>query len=147
MELINILEATEAIKVLKAKYFRFVDSHEWEPLRQLFAPDASLFFPESLPAPASVDEFMEGVATMLKGSVSIHRGFMPEIEILSETLAKAIWPMEDQIYFAPGGQNSEMRGAGHYYETYECVDDSWYIKSLKLTRVRLQYFPAENSVI
>jgi hypothetical protein len=31
-----------------------------------------------------------------------------------------------------------MHGWGHYYETYEKIDGKWLIKTLKLTRLRLE---------
>ena len=30
-----------------------------------------------------------------------------------------------------------LYGYGHYHETYEKVDGRWYIKTLKLTRIRV----------
>ncbi len=43
--------------------------------------------------------------------------------------------MEDLLVF---GDGREMRGAGHYRETYEKTDGSWRIKSLHLTRTILR---------
>lgn len=43
--------------------------------------------------------------------------------------------MEDLLVF---GDGREMRGAGHYRETYEKTDGSWRIKSPHLTRTILR---------
>ena len=32
-----------------------------------------------------------------------------------------------------------MRGYGHYHATYDKLDGSWYIATLKQTRTRLEY--------
>lgn len=87
-----------------------------------------------------VDGTIEWTAGFLEDSVSIHRGYAPEIEILSETEAKGIWAFEDQIYWEPGAPNannmSVLQGHGHYHETYVCPDGAWKIKTLLLSRLR-----------
>ena len=60
---------------------------------------------------------------------------MPEIEITSPTTATGIWAMLD-ILQEPGGENL-VHGWGHYHETYERIDGRWYIKTLRLTRLRV----------
>jgi len=52
--------------------------------------------------------------------------------------------MEDHLWFSEGHSLgiAQMHGYGHYHETYELVDDGngagrWYIKTLKLTRLRV----------
>jgi hypothetical protein len=58
---------------------------------------------------------------------------MPEIELTSETTARGIWQLEDFVRFAFG---LNMRGYGHYHETYVKIDGHWRIQSSKLTRLR-----------
>jgi hypothetical protein len=60
---------------------------------------------------------------------------MPEIDITSPTTATGIWAMED-ILQIPGGEN-RVQGWGHYHETYERIDGRWRIKTLRLTRLRV----------
>jgi hypothetical protein len=62
---------------------------------------------------------------------------MPEITFTSPTTAKGIWAMEDKLRWPPGSAIREMHGYGHYVETYEKRPEGWRIKSLKLTRVRV----------
>ena len=51
--------------------------------------------------------------------------------------AKAIWAMEDKLWWPEGSPIKHMHGYGHYHETYQrCGDGHWRIKSLKLTRLR-----------
>jgi hypothetical protein len=112
-------------------------------MEPLFTPDALLFFPElGQPHPMSVEEtqrlYTGGVTD---GSVSIHHGHLPDIEILSETTARAVWPMEDRIYWSgerAEGQPISLHGWGHYWETYEKIDGQWLIKTCRLIRLRVE---------
>jgi len=141
---IERLIAIEDIKILKAKYFRYVDLRPpVEERDDIFTPDATVFIPElGQPHPMSVAEthrlYTDGV---LDGSVSIHQGHLPEIDILSDSTARAMWPMEDRIYWsgerAPD-QPISLHGWGHYWETYEKIDGKWKIKTCRLIRLRVE---------
>jgi hypothetical protein len=45
--------------------------------------------------------------------------------------------MEDKLRWPRGGRIREMHGYGHYRETYQLLDQGWRIRSLKLTRLRI----------
>jgi len=141
MNPIDKLLAIEAIKVVKAQYFRFVDTKDWEGLRSIFTPDAAFEVPEARQGVSDLEESLVFFAQALEGAVSVHFGHMPEIVIDTETSAHAIWPMDDRIYWSPERASilgySRLRGFGHYHETYERLDGEWKIKTLRLTRVRL----------
>jgi hypothetical protein len=64
---------------------------------------------------------------------------MPDIEILSDTEAKGIWAMEDLLKWEKGGPQgmTEMRGYGHYRDTYVRTPSGWRIASSQLTRLRV----------
>lgn len=135
------LIAIEAIKTLKARYFRFVDTRDWSGLRGVFTPDAILDVPEAGRGPQGLDESMIFFEQALEGAVSVHFGHMPEIEIESEDSARAVWPMDDRIYWSPERASilgyTQLRGFGHYHETYGRHDGEWKIKTMRLTRLRL----------
>ncbi|RJG01357.1 nuclear transport factor 2 family protein [Noviherbaspirillum sedimenti] len=139
------LLAIECIRNLKARYFRFVDTKQWKELRSLFDDDATIFFLEAFDSPKPVDEAMTFIIDVLDKTVSIHSGYMPEIEIIDDRNARAIWPMQDQLYWSSAADNpfgiSEMTGAGHYHETYRCNGGKWQIATLKLTRLRRATIP------
>jgi hypothetical protein len=69
--------------------------------------------------------------------VTVHHGHMPEIEITSDDTATGIWAMEDKLRWPEGSPIGWMHGYGHYHETYERVDGAWRIKTLTLTRLRI----------
>jgi hypothetical protein len=61
----------------------------------------------------------------------------PEIELSSPTTAKGVWALEDVVRLAPG---VNLRGYGHYRETYEKVDGRWVVTASTLTRLREDIF-------
>ncbi|MFQ3894818.1 nuclear transport factor 2 family protein [Sphingobium sp. R-7] len=135
------LIAIEAIKVVKAKYFRYVDTRDWDGLRSIFAADAQLDVPEAGTGVRDIEQSLKIFADVLEGAVSVHFGHMPEIEITSPTTARAIWPMDDRIYWSTEKASAlgyaKLRGFGHYHETYTRIDGAWRIQTMRLTRTRL----------
>ncbi len=73
----------------------------------------------------------------------MHQVHAPEIELTSATTAGAVWALEDVVRLAPG---VNLRGYGHYTETYQKIDGRWLITSSKLTRLREDVFNIAFSV-
>jgi uncharacterized protein (TIGR02246 family) len=123
----------EAIKQLKARYFRTMDTKDWDGMRQVFADDVVT---DTTASGGNVitgaDEFIAFLRQTLADAVTVHHGHMPEIEITSPTTATGIWALEDRVRWAAGG----IHGFGHYHETYVKTDE-WRIASLTLTRLRM----------
>lgn len=139
MDPVQKLLAIEEIKKLKARYWRFVDTRRWDDWGSVFARDASISF-EEVDRSGSPAEFVPWVAAFLEGAVTVHRGYAPEIDILSETEARGIWAFEDRLFWhpdkpGPGGMLT-LQGDGHYNETYRCIDGEWKIQSMRVTRLR-----------
>ncbi len=137
-----------AIHTLKSRYFRCVDSKDWQGLRELFTPDATLFFPEAQDAPLPLPESIAFIVEGIGEGVSIHHGHMPEIAIHSPTWASGIWAMEDRIYW-PEDRPSRLgllslHGFGHYHEDYAQVDGRWLIRTLKVVRIHTVAVPADG---
>jgi hypothetical protein len=152
MDDIQKLLAIEEIRNLKARYFRLQDNKLWGEYRDLFLDDSVFDATEALTDPvdgggetlaARVNEPVIGrdaivayVSSGLNERVrSFHEGFMSEVEILSEDSARAVWPMEDWVWFAP---DSMMHGFGYYHETYRRVGGRWRIQTLKITRIKVE---------
>ncbi len=132
------LMAAEEIKQLKARYFRYMDTKQWSGWEEIFTTDAVMDVSEEQVSESVIkgrDKIIPFVSKVLEGVVTVHHGHMPEIEVLSETTARAIWSMEDKLRW-PNGKTT-LHGYGHYHETYEKVDGRWRIKTLKLTRLRI----------
>jgi hypothetical protein len=124
----------EAIKQLKARYCRLLDTKDWDGWRRLFADD---FLSDTSEAGGKVitgaDEFVAFTRASLRDQPTVHQVHAPEIELTSPTTARGTWALEDVVRFAPG---VNLRGYGHYAETYEKVDGRWLFTSSTLTRLR-----------
>lgn len=125
----------EAITALKARYFRTMDTKDWAAMRRVFTDDVVIDTTESGGGVvAGADEFMVFLQAALDGSITVHQGHMPEVELTSATAATGIWALNDIIFFPDG---SRLDGYGHYHETYRKVADDWLIASSKLTRLHM----------
>lgn len=129
----------EAIKQLKARYFRTMDTKDWAAMRTVFTDDVIVDTSSSGGGVVTgADEFLAFLAPTLQDVVTVHHGHMPEITVTSETEAAGTWSMEDMLRFPDG---SELHGYGHYHETYEKAGGEWRIKTLTLTRLRVDFTP------
>ena len=151
MDQITELLAIEAIKRLKARYFRYFDTKNWERWIDVFTDDVTLEFGVQVCADGA-----DPTAAKLKGKKAIldyvvayntkeqtvHHGHTPEIEILTDTEARGVWAMEDIVDHA----DYTIHGFGHYHETYHKVEGEWRIASVRLTRLRISQF-RRNSVV
>ncbi len=135
---IERLVAAEEIKQLKARYFRCMDTKQWSGWEEVFTDDAVMDVSEEQVEQNIIkgrDKIIPFVSKVLEGVVTVHHGHMPEIEVTSPTTARGIWSMEDKLRW-PNGKTT-LHGYGHYHETYEKVAGGWRIKTLKLTRLRI----------
>jgi len=136
----------EAIKQLKARYCRFLDTKDWAAWRGLFADD---FVSDTSAAGGRVvegaDAFVAYTRTALgkRSHVTAHQVHAPEIELTSPTTACGVWALEDVVRLLPG---VNLRGYGHYHETYVKVDGEWKLGGSRLTRLREDVFNGLVSV-
>lgn len=132
-------EDIEAIKQLKARYFRCMDIKDWDGMRQVFAQDVHVDTSgDGGGIQDDADDFMTMLRSNIEDVVTVHHGHMPEITLTSPTTATGIWAMEDHLWWPEGSPLKHLHGYGHYHETYEKgADGTWRITSLKLTRLRV----------
>lgn len=141
----NNLEQIEKIKKLQASYCRFVDTKQWDKLSSLLAEDAHMVFKnpqgELIYEFKSREEMVTLTAQVLNHGTSVHQVHNPEIEILSDNEATAIWSLEDIIIIPEGVEAPfrTMHGYGHYYQRLEKIGDNWIIKSFTMERLKLDY--------
>lgn len=141
MEPLERLLAIEEIRLLKARYFRFMDTKQFHLLADLFAPDLRVLTPAGAVYQDSGPGYAAALKHSLENAVSVHQGFMDEIEILDADNARGIWAMQDVIEWAdrhPVQGWKSIVGRGHYHETYRRVEGAWRIATLMLTRLRLE---------
>ena len=144
MEPVERLMATEEIKQLKARYFRCMDTKDWAGFEQVFAADAVMDMSSEMRDQTTRGGITRGaaqIAAMVRAVVgpvvTVHHGHMPEIDITSPRTASAVWAMEDKLRWPEGSSVRAMHGYGHYHETYERTDEGWRIKTITLTRLRV----------
>jgi hypothetical protein len=124
----------EAIKRLKYKYFRCLDSKRWAELKECFTEDASSSYDGgkySFQGSDQIIGFLEralGPATM----ITMHHGHHPEIELTSPTTARGTWYLEDQVIDAK--RNTALRGAAFYQDAYVKQGGAWKLQSTGYTR-------------
>jgi hypothetical protein len=129
------MDDVEAIKQLKARYFRTMDTKDWARLREVFADDVVVDTTASGGGVVSgADAFVAFLRTILEDVVTVHHGHMPEIELTSATTAQGIWAMQDLLLW-PNGR--ALHGYGHDHETYARIGGAWRIQSSRLTRLRM----------
>jgi hypothetical protein len=142
------LIAVEEIKALKARYFRCMDTKDWDGFGDQFTVDAALDVSGEMRASNDANSenggFVRGrsaIVAFVRGAIgpvtTVHHGHMPEIEILSPTTATGVWAMEDKLRWPEGSPIRSLHGYGHYHETYEKADGRWRIALLELTRLRV----------
>ena len=133
----------EDIRQLKSRYFRLMDTQQWDGWATCFTEDISALY-EGAPrvsasAPTEIScegrtALVEGVKSLMTGAQSIHQGFMPEIELISSTTAKAVWSMHDYVRLP----TCNFKGWGHYHEDYVKQQDGWKLKKIYLTRLHTE---------
>jgi hypothetical protein len=129
----------EAIRQLKARYCRLMDTKDWAAYRQLFTDDVAMDTTESGGGVVrGADEFVSFLVGTIGDVVTVHQCHTPEIGLTGPTTASAIWAMEDMLRWPDG---SELHGYGHYHETYARTVDGWRIASSRLSRIRMDFSP------
>ncbi|MFC5333314.1 nuclear transport factor 2 family protein [Mycobacterium branderi] len=140
------LAELEALRQLKARYFYYIDTKQWDLWLGLFTVDATLAWDSAVSTGGrdgdtrsftGLDAIKENVVRgILNPTTSVHQGHTPVLEIISDTEARGIWPMEDIVVATH--LHRLIHGWGHYHETYRKVDGAWKIASSHLTRLLLQ---------
>ena len=134
----------EAIRELKARYFRLMDTKEWQGWSSLFTSNVIAKSDmavstggadgKTLPETHGVNQFVDQTRKIIDQASTVHHGHTPEIAFESPTSARGIWAMEDIVEWPDGRM---LRGYGHYHETYRKEAGDWRIASLHLTRTRV----------
>ncbi|NUS91512.1 MAG: nuclear transport factor 2 family protein [Nocardia sp.] len=130
----------EALRALKARYFRLMDTKDWAGFRALFCDDVVIDLSGTGGEVISgADEFLTFLTARIGNALTIHHGHSPEIDVLSETTAQGIWALEDRLTWPDG---TYVHGFGHYHETYSKIEGEWRIRTQRLTRLHTEYRPA-----
>lgn len=127
----------EAIKELKARYFRLIDTKAWDEFPDLFTDDCVHWLPEESPTPTMTNaDYFAMTRELLTPGVTVHHGHMSELTFDGPDEARGTWAMEDFVQVDPPSGRISIQGYGHYHETYRrCDDGRWRISSKRNTRL------------
>src|SRR4030043_471439 len=132
-EKIRVLEDIEAIRKLKARYWLCIDKKLWNQWGDCFTEDAVMAVPPvtdwqgKKEIVKNLSEYLEAMSL-----ITVHQGHHADIEITSETTAKATWAMYDNLQDM---KSMTMEGYGFYEDEFVKENGQWKIKSVKLTRI------------
>lgn len=121
------LEAIEAIKMLKARYFHACDTRQPDLVRACFAPGPITLDYGRVGQFSNRDDML-AVFTRLACNehiVEMHHGQNPQITVHSETDASAVWGL--YYYLIDTRQQTATQLAGFYHDDYGCIDGEWLI--------------------
>jgi hypothetical protein len=121
----------EAIKQLRARYTRAIDSKDWALFSDSLVEDARLSTDRG--ADEGREHIVEVISAALASATTVHHLHQPEIELTGPDSATGIWAMNDLVDF----DTFSLRGYGNYNEEYVRTAHGWKIKSSTLTRIRV----------
>jgi uncharacterized protein (TIGR02246 family) len=133
----SALDEIEAIKQLKARYFRCMDTKQWDAFGEVFTDDAQLAASPTDDVFSGRSEIVRRVSAALREATTVHHGHMPEITLTSADTATGIWAMYDFVDLP----QLVLHGWGHYHEEYAKQGGAWRIRRSRLTRLRLDITP------
>ena len=126
----------EAIKQLKYAYFRCVDTANLEELATLLHDEVTVNFVGGTyewKIQGKQDYVNNIGASFTRESVGQHNAHHPEIQVLSETEATALWYLADNMWIL--NHNAKTCGTAIYWDRYLKVDGKWLIKDTRYERV------------
>ena len=132
---IHRLEDIDAIKQLKAKYFRCLDSKLWDELAECFTEDVTTDYTDGLYR----FEGKDAVMNFLKGGLGrptffgFHQGHHPEIEITGKTTARGVW--SSHYYMIDTEASKTMQCGAFYRDEFVKQNGQWKIKATGYTSI------------
>lgn len=126
----------EAIRQLKYAYFRCVDTANLEELATLFHEDVEVHFKGGTYEwnIRGKQDYVNNIgASFSREAVGQHNAHHPEIQILSDTEATAIWYLADNMWIL--NHNAKTHGTAIYWDRYLKVDGRWLIRETNYERV------------
>lgn len=123
------LEAIEAIKRVKYRYLRALDTKHWADFADTLTEDIVGDYGSSMGRDhrfTNRDDLVEFMRTaMPPGVITEHRVSHPEITLDDDAEAEGIWYLQDRVIVAE--HNFMLFGAAFYRDRYRRTEDGWKI--------------------
>ncbi|WP_101759134.1 nuclear transport factor 2 family protein [Oceanicoccus sp. KOV_DT_Chl] len=126
----------EAIKQLKHRYFRCVDTFNMEEMKTVLHKDVKIRF-KGGNYEWNLDDRDQYIANMsyafTKKSIGQHNGFHPEIQMLSDHEATGIWYLHDNMWIM--NHKLKTHGTALYWDRYVKENGQWFIAETAYERL------------
>ncbi|MEH6758568.1 MAG: nuclear transport factor 2 family protein [Parasphingorhabdus sp.] len=148
MDSLQNFQAIEDIRLVKARYCRFLDTKNWEGFASLFTSDAVMDVQEDTGNPpiTGVELIVEQVRFAVEHAASSHQVHTPEITLDGPNTAQGVWAMQDRVVWQAGKSPikgiASITGYGQYHENYRREDAVWKIAALRLSRFHVDMHSA-----
>jgi hypothetical protein len=121
------LQNIEAIKQLKHRYFRALDSKNWELMSDCLSKDCIAKYDGGKYSFEGREKIVQFFSSYMSNPqlIFMHHGHHPEITIVNDQQATGIWYLQDIVINLDN--NTTLRGAGFYHDTYIYTDKQWLI--------------------
>lgn len=136
----------EAIKRLKYRYVRLIDTKGWDELETLFVPDATATYSDGKYSFEGRDAIMAFLRESMASTnmLTSHKVHQPEIALEPPDRAEATWALEDVVIHLD--YNLRISGAAFYTDRYVKVDGEWRIESTGYERVYEEMQPRADDI-
>ena len=137
---IGALEDIESIKQLKYRYFRHLDSLNWEGVADCFADDAVIDYEPGIRMEGKED-IRKHVKDRLLEHIGVHQGHHPEIAITSP--ATATGKLELFVYHYLPVMKKGFRLGGFYDDEYVKTSEGWRIRRSRMSLIFFEMWDRE----
>jgi hypothetical protein len=136
----------EAIKRLKYRYARLLDTKDFDGLRALFVPEATASYSGGQLAYEGRDAIIAFLRDALGSTAMItsHLVGQPEIELTGPGRAEGRWALQDLVIARD--RSIEIRGTAFYEDRYVKRDGSWKFEHTGYRRVYEEMGPRAPEV-
>ena len=148
MDAFGTLLAVEAIRDVKARYCRLLDTKDWDGFAALFTADAVMDVREDTGNPPiiGIPDIVAQVRFAVDAAATSHQVHSPEITLDGPDSARGTWAMQDRVVWQAGKSPvpgvASITGYGQYHECYRLEGGIWKIAALRLSRFHVDIHPA-----
>lgn len=137
----------EAIKQVKYRYLRAVDTRDWELLATTLTEDATSAYSSGKLSYRGRDAIIAFLSESMPAGdmLTSHKVHHPEIELTGPDTATARWGLEDVVIILPA--KLTLRGAAYYEDRMVKVDGEWRIAHTGYRRLYEEMTPRRDETL